>query len=182
MALFGGQRDIRLFNTINRELLKDIIDTTVDIFKPAILHIKENLYGEAINKQYFPGVRVAALISHDDQMTDSDEFGTDINQTATFSFLKDIMEHDLNLVLEGGDIIYWDNAYWEIDQIVENQYIRGENEKTTRAAKSTDAGKASINELFRADHRRLYGRRKDKDVYANRKRNEGDGLCSRAVV
>ena len=44
MALFGGQRDIRLFNTINRELLKDIIDTTVDIFKPAILHIKENLF------------------------------------------------------------------------------------------------------------------------------------------
>lgn len=131
MALFGGQRDIKLFNTINRELLKDIIDTTVDIFKPAILHIKENLYGEAINKQYFPAVRVAALISHDDQMTDSDEFGTDINQTATFSFLKDIMEHDLNLVLEGGDILYWDNAYWEIDQIVENQYIRGENEKTS---------------------------------------------------
>ena len=131
MALFGGQRDIKLFNTINRELLKDIIDTTVDIFKPAILHIKENLYGEALNKQYFPGVRVAALISHDDQMTESDEFGTDINQTATFSFLKDIMEHDLNLVLEGGDIIHWDNAYWEIDQIVENQYIVGKNEKTS---------------------------------------------------
>ena len=131
MALFGGNRDIRLFNTINRELLKDIIDTTVDIFKPAILHIKENLYGEAVNKQYFPGVRSAALISHDDQMTDSDEFGVDINQTATFSFLKDIMEHDLNLVLEGGDILYWDNAYWEIDHIVENQYIRGENEKTS---------------------------------------------------
>ncbi len=131
MALFGGQRDIKLFNTINRELLKEIVDTTVDIFKPAILHIKENLYGEAINKHYFPGVRVAALINRDDQITDSDEFGSDINQTATFSFLKDIMEHDLNLVLEGGDIIRWDNAYWEIDQIVENQYIRGENEKTT---------------------------------------------------
>ncbi len=131
MALFGGQRDIKLFNTINRELLKDIVDTTVDIFKASIYDVKENLYGEALNKVYKKGIRVAALITHDDQMTESDEFGTDINQTASFAFLKDILEHDANLVLEGGDIIHWDNAYWEIDSIVENQYIRGENERTT---------------------------------------------------
>ena len=131
MALFGGQRDIKLFNTINRELLNHVIDTTVDIFKAAIYETKTNLYGEALNKYYKKAVRVAALINHDDQMTDSDEFGTDINQTAQFSFLKDILEHDSDLVLEIGDIIHWDNAYYEIDSIVENQYIAGKNEKTS---------------------------------------------------
>ena len=29
MALFGGSRDISLFNTFNNELLKDIIQTEV---------------------------------------------------------------------------------------------------------------------------------------------------------
>ena len=90
MALFGGQRDIKLFNTISRELMDNIIDTSVDIFKAAIYDIKENLYGEVIDKYYRPSVRVSALITHDDQMTDADEFGPDINQSATFSFLKDI--------------------------------------------------------------------------------------------
>ncbi len=131
MALFGRSRDIKLFNTINKELINNIIDTTVDIFKVSIFDLKENLYGEALNRVYKRGVRVGALITHDDQMTDSDEFGTDKNQTATFAFLKDTLEHDADVVLEGGDIIHWDNAYWEIDSIVENQYIAGKNERTS---------------------------------------------------
>jgi len=131
MALFGGQRDIKLFNTIGRELMNNIIDTTVDIFKSAIYEIRENLYGEAIDKYYKSSVRVSALITHDDQMTDADEFGPDINQSTTFAFLKDILEWDSDIVLENGDIIYWDNAYWEIDSIVENQYVAGKNDRTS---------------------------------------------------
>ena len=131
MALFGRSRDIKLFNTINKELINNIIDTTVDIFKASIYDMKENLYGEALNKVYKQAVRVGALITHDDQVTDSDEFGIDKNQTATFAFLKDTLEFDADIVLEGGDIIHWDNAYWEIDSIVENQYIVGKNEKTS---------------------------------------------------
>jgi len=133
MALFGGHRDIKLFNTISRELMNNIIDTSVDIFKAAIYDVKENLYGEVIDKYYKPSVRVSALINHDDQMTDSDDFGTDINQSATFNFLKDIVEWDSDIVLEVGDIIHWDNTYWEIDSVVENQYIAGKNERTTNA-------------------------------------------------
>ena len=36
MALFGGQRDINLFHTINSELLKDIIQTEVAYYKFAL--------------------------------------------------------------------------------------------------------------------------------------------------
>ena len=61
MTLFGGQRDISLFRNINRELINKIIDTEVDIIKAAIKDIKENLYGEALGKQYFQNVRVGCL-------------------------------------------------------------------------------------------------------------------------
>ena len=57
MSIFGGDRDISLFRHINRELINNIIDTKVDIVKAAIKDIKENLYGEALGKQYFPSAR-----------------------------------------------------------------------------------------------------------------------------
>ena len=65
MALFGGQRDISLFRTLNRELINEIIDVEVDIFKSAIYDTVGNLYGEALNKVYKPGIRVACLVDHE---------------------------------------------------------------------------------------------------------------------
>ena len=47
MALFGGQRDMSLFRTLNKELINDIIDTEVYFFKFAISETKNNLYGES---------------------------------------------------------------------------------------------------------------------------------------
>ena len=131
MALFGGDRDAALITTLNRELLNNIVDTTIDIYKLSLYDTKANLYGEAINKIYKPGVRVASLIAHDDQAWSSDEFGPDMNQGATFNFLKYELESVANVVLEVGDVIAWDTRYWEIDSLIENQYFVGKNEKTT---------------------------------------------------
>ena len=89
MALFGGQRDISLFRHINRELINDIIDTKVDIVKHAIKDIKENLYGEALGKQYFQNVRVGCLIDAGSTEIEDTEFGPDITKTVQFRFLRD---------------------------------------------------------------------------------------------
>ena len=53
MALFGGSRDISLFNTLNSELLKDIIQTEVAYYKFALEQTAINVYGEAPGKNYF---------------------------------------------------------------------------------------------------------------------------------
>ena len=45
MALFGGARDIALFNTVNKELLKDIIQTEVAYYKFALEQTNSNVYG-----------------------------------------------------------------------------------------------------------------------------------------
>ena len=86
MALYGGQRDISLFRTLNRELINQLVDTEVDIFKTSIYDVNENLYGEAIEKIYKKGIRVNCLIEHLDQEWDASEFGMDVNQSTTFSF------------------------------------------------------------------------------------------------
>ena len=130
MALYTGQRDIDLFIKLNKELINRIIDTTVDIFKIVIAETNTSLYGESNNKIYNNPVRVACLITTDGQVWDSTEFGSDINQTITFSFLRDTLKDASDIVVEVGDLIKWNENFWEIDGIVESQFVGGKNPET----------------------------------------------------
>ncbi len=87
---------------------------------------KVNMYGEtAQGKTYKPGVQVTCLIAADDQTTITDEFGPDLRQNATFSFVRQSLR-DVSLVLEIGDVVEWFTAYWEITNINENQLVGGQ--------------------------------------------------------
>ena len=128
MSLFGGDRDISLFRHLNRELINNIVDTKVDIIKHAIRDIKENLYGEALGKQYFTNVRVGCLIDQGSTEIVDTDFGPDIEKPVTFRFLRDDIKDVANLKLEMGDLIFWDRSYWEIDKVSSgNQYFMGRN-------------------------------------------------------
>ena len=147
MGLFGSARDISLFRHLNRELLNEIIDTRCDIFKHSIFDSKENLYGEALNKVFKTGVRVAGLIDNGGKEYTSDELGSDYNRTITFSFLRDDLAslwlgdknnlttpnenaQDANIYLEVGDVIFWDGKYCEVDTVSSGQYLFGKNPDT----------------------------------------------------
>jgi len=145
MALFGGQRDISLFRTLSRELINKLIDIEVDIFKSAVYDSDTNIYGESINKVYKPGVRVACLVETENQEWESSEFGMDVNQQIKFSFLRDdllpagsIGTPSANVVLEVGDTIWWNNIYWELDSVVENQFIVGKDPENDKGFISGD--------------------------------------------
>ena len=88
MALFGGSRDISLFHNLNNELLKDIIQTEVAYYKFALEKTKTNVYGEAPGKNYYEPLKIACLIDRSDQTWTSDDFGSDVNQSHNFMFLK----------------------------------------------------------------------------------------------
>ena len=124
MALFGNTRDINLFHTINSELIKDIIQTEVAYYKFALEQTTSNVYGESMGKVYYEPMKIACLIDRDDQSWSSDDFGSDINQTINFSFLKNELK-DINLIPEVGDIILFRNNFFEVDSKIENQLILG---------------------------------------------------------
>ena len=130
MALFGGERDISLFRNLNKELINKWIDTSVDIFKASVVDTKENLYGEALNKVFFPAVRVGSLIDKESSDWSADELGSDYERQAKFSFLRDTLKDIADLFLEAGDIIHWDDRYWEIDSTSSSQYYSGKNPST----------------------------------------------------
>lgn len=62
-------------------------------------------------------------------MYESDEFGADVKTTATVGFLRDDLKN-ISLVPQVGDIIVWDNEYFELYSLIENQYFVGKNPET----------------------------------------------------
>jgi hypothetical protein len=85
MALFGGTRDISLFNSLSKELINDIIQTEIAYYKFALEQTRTNVYGEAPQKNYYEPIKISSLIDRSDQNWNSDEFGPDLNQVINFT-------------------------------------------------------------------------------------------------
>ena len=139
MALFGKNRDINLFHTINSELLKDIIQTEVAYYKFALEQTTSNVYGESMGKVYYEPMKIACLINREDQSWSSDDFGSDMNQSITFNFLKNELL-DINLVPQVGDILLFRNNFYETDSKSENQFFMGRDPNYALATETTEHG------------------------------------------
>jgi|TARA_R110000822_G_scaffold133646_1_gene271162 hypothetical protein len=139
MALFGKNRDINLFHTINNELLKDIIQTEVAYYKFALEQTIANVYGEAMGKNYYEPVKIACLIDRLDQSWSSDDFGSDMNQSVGFKFLKNELKN-INLTPDIGDILLFRNNFYEVDGKIENQLIMGRDPDYAISTETTDHG------------------------------------------
>ena len=139
MALFGGSRDISLFNTISKELINDIIQVEIGYYKFVLERTTSNVYGESTGKVFYEPVRIACLMKKEDQASSSDDFGSDVDQTIDFRFLKKELK-DINLVPEVGDILLFKNNFYEIDTRVENQLILGKDPDYAISTGATDFG------------------------------------------
>ena len=139
MALFGGSRDISLFNSISKELINDIIQTEIGYYKFALERTTSNIYGESMGKMFYEPVRIACLIQREDQSWSSDDFGSDIDQTQNFRFLKEGLV-DINLFPQVGDILLFRNNFYEVDSKIENQLIMGKDPNYAISTGTTDFG------------------------------------------
>ena len=139
MALFGGSRDISLFNSLGKELINDIIQSEVGYYKFALERTTSNVYGESVGKMYYEPVRIACLMQREDQTWSSDDFGSDVDQTLSFRFLKQELR-DINLVPQVGDILLFRNNFYEVDSKIENQLIMGKDPDYAISTGASDFG------------------------------------------
>ena len=139
MSLFGGSRDISLFNSISTELINDIIQTEVGYYKFVLEKTTSNVYGESMGKMFYEPVRIACLMKKEDQNWSSDDFGSNVDQTIDFRFLK-VELKEINLVPEVGDILLFKNNFYEVDTRVENQLILGKDPDYAISTGTTDFG------------------------------------------
>jgi len=126
MALYGGQRDVSLFRSLNRELLHRIIDTEVLFYTLNLDATQTNIYEESDSKVYNEPKLVYSIVTLDNEQWNADDYGSDITQTAVFAFLQDDLV-DLNLPPHVGDIIEYKSRFFEIDSVFDNQYVVGKN-------------------------------------------------------
>lgn len=126
--LFGSRKDFDLLVNINRELLKDIVEQEILIYKLSASDTDTNIYGEALQKTFLEPVKINCLITRGDQVINVDDFGPDLGREASFACLKQDLE-DITLVPEVGDIVMWHEDYYEVDTVRENEYFYGRNDK-----------------------------------------------------
>ena len=125
--IFGSQNDFKLFVGINRELLSDVIEQEVLYHKISLEQTTTNIYGEAQDKLYWSPIKLNCLIDRGDQQTTVDDFGVDSIRAVQFKFLRqDLL--DANTFPEVGDIVEWNEDYYEVDNTTENQLFLGKDE------------------------------------------------------
>ena len=111
---------------MNRELINDIIQTEIAYYKIILDQTVTNVYGESENKIYYEPMLISCLIDREDQTWNETDFGPDTTQQMTFRFLRaDLV--DKNLVPEVGDVVLYNNDYFEFNSFIENQFFTGKN-------------------------------------------------------
>ena len=142
MSLFGTSRDASLIRHIGRELINNIIEQQVGYYKINLAETTTNMYGESNgSKIYYDPVLVNCLIERSAQEWTTDSFGPDVTRKIQLRFLRDDLRgYELSIELpeggkgfqygiypEVGDIVLWQNNYYEIDDVLENQYFVGKD-------------------------------------------------------
>ena len=129
MALFGGRRDAKFLAAINSELLNAVVDTEIEFYKLIIEQSDSNIYGESDSKSYYDSILIPCLLTKNNKSSAMDDFGHTYSRSAQFGVSRDILEK-ADFYPEVGDIILWDNEYYEVDNVDSNEYFAGKNPDT----------------------------------------------------
>ena len=124
MPKFAVGRDIELFKSFAREVVDDVVENIAVLFKVNLNETKINLYGESTNKTWYPGVELNVLINKSTQIAGYEGFGADTSQNVEFRFDRWMLE-EKNTYPEIGDVIFFDQSYYEIGNTTEVQFVAG---------------------------------------------------------
>jgi len=135
MPLLGryfSTRDMNLQHSINSELMGDIIQTIVVLYKIAADETVTNVYGETDQqngKFYYPGIEITAIIDRGDITSKDENFGPDRNQSVVFKFREKMLQQ-VNFYPQAGDLILFNDRYHQIDNVVQEQFKGGQSDKS----------------------------------------------------
>jgi len=168
MSLFGTPRDISLMRHINRELVNNIIQQQVGYYKIDLTKTTSNMYGESNGtKIYYDPVLINCIVERTPPTWKTDSIGPDIEQDITVRFLRDDLAgielstelpeggkgFSYGIVPEVGDIILWNNDYFDVDSTIENQLFVGKDPSYSYSTDNDNFG-SSISIIVNAHYTR----------------------------
>ncbi len=126
-ALFGSSRDVSFIRRVNRELLGNVISQQCAFYKYNTKETSVNIYGESSKGKFFDGpILLNALITLGDNSSPVSDMGVNFDWPATFAFLRDDLVSS-NVHPEVGDIILYQESYWEVDNTNATQFFAGKD-------------------------------------------------------
>ena len=125
--LFLGKKERDLVKQVNDELIERVIGQDILYYPISNVHTNFHpLYGEAIEKNYLPPVRVYVLIEWGETTTTADEYGLDRVYHLTCHFHKRRLTEDQDLYVREGDFILYGGDYYEITTLNEPKQLFGQ--------------------------------------------------------
>lgn len=120
-----SRQDVTFLTGIAKELIDEVIDNVVVIFKLSIDNTKTNIYGEGTRRVYYSGVALRCLVDRKDPQINSDAQTIDSEQAVSFNFLRESLVES-KIYPEVGDLVEYHNTYYEINNVIENQLLEGQ--------------------------------------------------------
>ena len=149
MPKFFNARDLNFLKTIAEEVVDYVVEQAVVLFKVSVGETKTNLYGESLGKIWHAPATLMCIVDREPQNVVYEGFGADKSQAVEFRFNRQRLRtetipklRDINGTLipagaiqneqfgypEIGDVILFDGAYYEIDNVRQSQLIGGSPE------------------------------------------------------
>ena len=165
MSLFGTSRDTSLIRHINRELVNNIIEQQVGYYKISLDKTVSNIYGESNGKKFYNDpILVNCLIERTPPEYETSDFGSDVMQDVTARILRDDLlgieipddqsaGAKYNFYPEIGDVMLWQENYYEVDSVVENQLFVGKDPTYSYSSDNNDFG-SSISVIVKGHYMR----------------------------
>ena len=110
----------------------DIVEQIIQVFKISPNETKTNIYGETAaesGKWYLPAIQMSVLVERPEMTAEYDDFGPNRNQTHVFK-MREKMLREVNFYPEIGDVVFFNDRYYEVDNVVQEQFLGGQAEKS----------------------------------------------------
>ena len=151
MPRFFNAKDLDFIKTIAEEVVDYVVEQAVVLFKVSVGETKTNLYGESLGKVWRAPSTLMAIVDREPINIVYEGFGADRQGLIEFRFNRQRIREesyavpkvrDINGTLipteaiqnltvgypEVGDVILYDEIYYEIDNVREPQWIGGSPE------------------------------------------------------
>jgi len=127
--LFLGKKERDLVKQVNDELIERVVGQTILYYPISDVHTDFHpIYGEAIQKNYLPPIRVYALIEWNETTTTATNYGLDRIYNLTCHFHKRRLTEDQNLFVREGDFILYGEDYYEIITLSQPKQLFGQTD------------------------------------------------------
>ena len=128
--LFVGKKEKDLVKQVNDEIIERVIGQTI-VYYPVDYETTDfhPIYGEALEKNFLPPIRVQALIEWGGiESAYTDKIGIDKQSTITVHFHKKRLTEDQDLFVREGDFVLYGNILYQIMTLGQPKRLFGQVE------------------------------------------------------